>query len=170
MTSEKKSLARWLIPLLLLGAVVGVGVKGYYAWQEKKSMDEMVAPGLTLINYTDDEVYTSVRNSRFPEPGQGASYDMGPNAGGGGVMCCVPIPARWRPGIKMNVHYRFGKWPKDKEETKIVELPEYPDGRPGSLYLVFHSESKFELLSSIYAPGHPRWPGKQVEAVTEGLE
>lgn len=170
MTTKKKSSTRWLWPLLLLGLVLGVAAYGYHLWQEKKAMDEMMAPGLRLINYTDDEVYTAVRNSRFPEPGQGASYDMGPKTGGAGLMCCVPIPAIWRPGIKMNVHYRFGKWPEGKEEMKVVELPEYPDGRPGSLYLIFHSENEFELLSSIYAPGHPRWPGKQVEPVIEGLE
>lgn len=170
MTTKKKSSTRWLWPLLLLGLVLGVAAYGYHLWQEKKAMDEMMAPGLRLINYTDDEVYTAVRNSRFPEPGQGASYDMGPKTGGAGLMCCVPIPTIWRPGIKMNVHYRFGKWPEGKEEMKVVELPEYPDGRPGSLYLIFHSENEFELLSSIYAPGHPRWPGKQVEPVIEGLE
>lgn len=168
MTSEKTSRTRWLWPLLLLGAVLGIGGYGFHAWQEKKSMDEMVAPGLRLINYTDDEIYTSVRNSKFPEPGQGASYDMGPNTGGAGLMCCVPIPTRWRPGIKMNIHYRFGKWPMDKEEMKVVELPEYPDGEAGDLYLVFYSETEFELVSSGYTPRHAKWPGKRVEPIVFG--
>lgn len=170
MTTEKKSLGRKLGVVALIAFVACVVAYGSYVWQENKAMDEMVSGGLSLINYTDDEVYTSVRNSKYPKPGQGVSYDMGPRAGGAGVMCCVPIPARWRPRIKMNVTYRFGKWPEGKEVMKVVELPEYPDGRPGSLYLIFHSETEFELMSTIFAPGHPRWPGRQIEPVDEGLK
>lgn len=170
MSDKKISASKIVWRLILIGFGFGVVAYGSYVWQENKAMDEMVSPGLRLINYTNDEVYTSVRNSKFPNPGEGASYDMGPNTGGAGIMCCVPIPARWRPGIKMNVTYRFGKWPAGREEMRVVELPQYPDGRPGSLYLVIHSENEFELLSSIYAPGHPRWPGKQVEPVDEGLK
>lgn len=170
MTNQKMHWPKVLRLTALLAFVAGVIAYGTFVWQENKAMDEMVSPGLRLINYTDDDVYTSVRNAKFSNPGQGASYDMGPKTGGAGLMCCVPIPARWRPGIKMNVTYRFGKWPAGKEEKKVVELPEYPDGEGGSIYLIFHSETEFELLSTIYAPGHPRWPGKQVEPVIEGLK
>ena len=69
----------------------------------------------------------------------------------------------------MVVWYSFKDWQKENGQSKIVELPEYPDGRPGSLYLVFHSNTEFELKSTIYAPGHPRWPGRQVEPIVEGL-
>lgn len=170
MTTEKKSWGNKLGLIALIAFVVSVVAYGSYVWKENKAMDEMVSPGLRLINYTNDEVFTSVRNSKYPKPGQGASYDMGPNTGGAGLMCCVPIPTRWRPGIKMNVTYRFGKWPEGKEVMKVVELPEYPGGGAGELYLVFHSENEFELLSTNFAPGHPRWPGRQVEPVIEGLK
>jgi hypothetical protein len=151
--------------LLLLGLAYGG-----WQWNEMQAMNELVSPGMHLINYTNDEVYTSVHYSKFPNPGEGVSYDMGPNSGGAGLMCCVPIPTHWRPGIKMIVKYRFGRWPDGMEETKITELPEYPGGEAGDLYLVFHSTTEFELLSTNFAPGHPRWPGKQVEPVIKGLE
>lgn len=168
MTTEKKSPTRWMWPLLLLGLVLGGAAYGYHLWQENKAMDDMVAPGLRLINYTDDDLHTWVRNAKFPEPGQGAYEESGPGGGWGSISCCVPIPAKWRPGIKMNVHYRFGKWPEGKEEMKVVELPEYPDGEAGDLYLVFHSETEFELVSSGYTPEHAKWPGKRVEPIIFG--
>lgn len=164
--NSRRTLRRGAL-IALLAAALGWG--GWW-WMEKRAMDDLVSPGVSLINCTDDDVYTVVRNARFPKPEQGVSYDMGPRAGGGGVMCCVPIPTIWRPGITMIVRYRFGGWPKDKEETRIVELPEYPSGDASDLFLVFHSETEFELISSRYSPRHPRWPGRRVEPIMKGVE
>ncbi len=158
----------WLLALIGFVAMLGAGSYGYQHWQKKNAPEDMVAPGLRLINYTDDDVYGAVRNSRFPEPGQGASYGVGPNAGGGGLMCCVPIPTKWRPGINMNIHYRFGKWSKGMEKMAVVELPEYPDGEAGELFLLFYSETEFELVSSGYSPRHAKWPGRRVEPILFG--
>ncbi|PTD96559.1 DUF3304 domain-containing protein [Pseudothauera lacus] len=161
-----------LLPALAVTvALAAVMAYGSYRWELRDSPepDQLISGTLSLINYTDESVYSSVRNSKYPNPGQGASYDVGPRAGGGGVMCCVPIPARWRPGIKMNVSYRFGNWEKGREVLEVVELPVYPDG-VGHLYLIFHSEYEFELLSTSYEPGHPRWPGRKVEPTVDWLE
>lgn len=154
----------------LLAVVSGVIAYGAFVWQENKAMDEMVSGGLTLINYTDKDVYASVSNAKYERSGDGAALGVGPHAGGGGVSCCVTIPARWRPGIKMVVWHSNKDWQPEYGIREIVELPEYPGGKAGDLYLVFHSETEFELLSSNFSPGHPRWPGKQVEPVIEGLK
>ncbi len=171
MSAAQRSKTSWLrfLALATFVALLGAGGYGYQYWKKKDAQEDMVASGLTLINYTDMDVYASVWNAEFPNPGQGASEGVGPRAGGGGTVCCVPIPSRWRPGIKMLVWYSNKNWQPENGVVKVVDLPEYPDGRPGSLYLMLHSESELELLSSIYAPGHPLWPGKQVEPVAEWL-
>lgn len=153
-----------IVVLIVLSIAVAAG--GWF-WWEKQQMDDLVSPGLFLINYTDQDVYASVHYSKFPKPGDGASDGMGrgPGAGGGSLVCCVPIPTIWHPGIQMIVKYRFGDWPEGKEETKVVELPPYPGGHAGSFYLVFHSEAEFELFSTMYGPRHPRWPGRRVEEI-----
>lgn len=156
--------------IALLALVAGVIAYGMFVWQENKAMDEMVSPGLRLMNYTDNDVYSSVRNAKFPKPGQGAYQEVGPQGGGGGISCCVPIPVVWRPGIKMNVTYRFGKWPEGKEEMKVLELPNYPDGDVGDLYLVFYSETDFELVCSRYSPTHIKWPGRRIEKIVHGVQ
>lgn len=164
--TKNRRLAIYVSGALLVAGLIAAG----WWWQQKRAMDDIVGPGLILINYTDDDVHTYVHYSKFPNPGQGAYSETGPGSGGGGLDCCVPIPTIWRPGIKMIVRYHFGKWPKGKEKTKLVELPEYPDGRPGSLYLVFHSETELELMSTMFGPRHPRWPGRRIEPIMQGVE
>ena len=169
MTNENRTRSLKLA-IVVLGIALVTGVASVaWGWKEKQAMDDLVNPGLRLINYTDHDVYASVHYSGSPDPEDGASDQMGPHAGGGSLVCCVSIPARWRPGIKMVVWYSSKDWKKENGQTKVLELPEYPDGRPGSLYLVFHSETELELMSTIFAPGHPRWPGRQVEPIVEGL-
>lgn len=158
---------RNVVLITLLLAALGYA---YWLWQEKLANDEIVSGGLTVINYMDQDVYASVRNSLFPNPGEGASDGTGPHSGGGKTSCCIPIPARWRPGIKMNVWFSHKDWQEENGVTKVIELPPYPDGEPGSVYLVFHSDTEIELMSTIFAPRHPRWPGRHVEPVIEGLK
>lgn len=170
MTIEKKKLlGRFELAVLIALTVAGLTYGGWL-WKEKQAMDETVEPGLILINYMDKEVYASVHYSKYPNPGEGASSDAGPHSGGGGLDCCVPIPTRWRPGIQMVVWYSFKDWQNENGQTKIVELPEYPDGRPGALFLVFHGQAEFELYSSVFGPRHPRWPGRRIEPVLEDVK
>ncbi len=142
----------WLILLIVLG---GTSV---WLWREKQWRDDMVAPAMILINYTGEDVEASLEYGDIPD--SGARDAMGPYSGGSSVSCCVPMPTHWRPGIKMLVKYNFGNWPRGLEKTKIVELPDYPDGRPGYLFVLVHSETDIEVLSSIYGPLHERWPGR----------
>jgi len=159
MTEFMNSPRRWpkLVGLAVLAMAIGVGV---WRWREKQWWDDMVAPTMILINYTGQEVEVSLHNSEFPDPGEGASDGMGPYAGGSSVVCCVPMPTHWRPGIKMIVKYHFESWPEGKQEMKVVELPRYPNDEPGELYVLVHSETDVEVLSSIYDPLHERWPGR----------
>lgn len=141
---------------VLLAAFLFIG----WYWKEKQAMDELVSPGLTIMNYTDEEVYASVHYSKFPDPADGAGYGVGPHSGGNGLVCCVPIPTRWRPGIKMTVWYSLKSWQKEDGQTRIIELPEYPGGNAGDLFLSFLPDNSIELVSANSAPGHPQWPGK----------
>ena len=170
MTNENRTRSLKLaIVVLGIALVAGLASVGWW-WKDKQAMDDLVSPGLILINYTDHDVYASVRYSKFPNPGEGARSEAGPHSGGGGLDCCVPIPTKWRPGIKMIVWYSSVNHQEGTGQTKIIELPEYPDGRPGALFLVFHKDAELELFSSMFGPRHPRWPGHRIEPVLEGAE
>ncbi len=163
MSMANRKRLTWALAALLLAGLA------YGGWYWKQWRDDLVGPGLTLINYTDKDVFADVHYSEFPNRGEGAYQEAGPHAGGG-LACCIPIPTHWRPGIKMIVWYSFKGREQETGQTRIVELPEYPDGDAGSLYLVFHSETEFELFSTMYGPRHPKWPGKRVEPVIQRVE
>jgi hypothetical protein len=170
MTNQKIHWPKVLRLTALLAVVAGVIAYGTFVWQENKAMDEMVSGGLTLINYTDRDVYASVSNAKYEHAGDGAAIGVGPHGGGGGLSCCVTIPARWRPGIKMVVWHSNKDWQPENGTRKIVELPDYPDGDVGDLYLIFYSETDFELVCSRYSPTHVKWPGRRVEKIVHGVQ
>ena len=124
--------------------------------------EETATAALTMLNYGNVDVYASVEPAQYPpQDGYGAGYGLGPHAGGG-IMCCIEIPVKWRPGIKMRVMYQFGDEPKENWYTRIVELPPYPNGKGGNLWLSFFNDRSFELISSHYGPEDPdgNWPGR----------
>jgi hypothetical protein len=86
--------------------------------------------------------------------------------GAGGTTCCISLPNKWRPGIKLLV--RTTRWlaqradgslPEVKEEH-LVEVPPYVDGKPGELWVVWAADGGVGVISSDFQPDHPKWPGK----------
>jgi hypothetical protein len=41
-----------------------------------------------------------------------------------------------------------------------LEVPKYPDGQVGTLWALFYPKGEVEVVSSEFAPGHPKWPGR----------
>lgn len=121
--------------------------------------EEKAEAALTFLNYSDVDVY--VRVAPVTDPTNGASSGGGPGSRGG-LDCCIEVPVKWRPHIKMIVEYQFGDEPKEKWYTQIVELPPYPDGEAGNIWLAFYADRSFELISSNYGPASPtgKWPGR----------
>jgi hypothetical protein len=86
--------------------------------------------------------------------------------GAGGTMCCFSLPKKWRPGIKVQINATH--WVSNKtddrlqevSETKIVEVPNYLNGKPGELWVLRGEKGDLSLISSDYQPDHVKWPGK----------
>jgi hypothetical protein len=120
--------------------------------------DESLPAPAELMNYTDEDVYLTVSSPNRPNT---TTYlEMGKRAGGGGVVCCVGLPKEWRPGLMVQVDYTYGNEPNEKKHRKAIELPPYPDGIAGPLYISVLSEEEVEVISTMYGPGHDRWSGK----------
>lgn len=119
---------------------------------------EFTGVAVGLSNYTDQDVYLTVKS---PERTDVDTYvEMGKRAGGGASVCCVALPERWRPGLQVRVDYKYGNPPARRTHSKIIELPPYPDGVVGPLFISVLSEEEVEVISSIYGPGAEKWPGK----------
>lgn len=142
--------------LLLLVVAGGISLSSC----AKLASHESVA--VTAINYTDQELNSYLFRS-VDEPTKVAG---GPPVGpfeGAGTMCCFSLPARWRPGIKVQLTYDWwnGSAANRQHITKELEVPQYPDGQVGTLWALFYADGSVEVVSSDFAPGHAKWPGRE---------
>ena len=97
------------------------------------------------------------------------------NAGGGeliepfsagGTMCCYTLPAKWRPGMKVEVRATHwlpilsdGTLPKISKKH-LVEVPKYSAGDAGELWVIRAPDESINLIASNFQPDHNKWPGK----------
>ena len=98
--------------------------------------------------------------------------DAGREGGGGGYVCCVLLPSKWRPGLVARVKWRVRDWRQEnKEETKsgiyrsvvdegvyVAFVPVEYYGELGSLYIHFFPGAKARIVASMYGAfgkGHP---------------
>jgi Protein of unknown function (DUF3304) len=129
----------------------------------KPPPEEMVGTSVVVLNYANVDFYPSVSSLDAQGTVNGnAGYPVGPRAGGGKSACCVSIPLKWHPGIKVAVQYHRGDWPAEKYEMLHMELPPYPDGVPDRVWVSLFPDGSIEVVSSMYGPEDEgkQWPGK----------
>jgi hypothetical protein len=84
----------------------------------------------------------------------------------GGTVCCYTLPAKWKPGIKIEIretHYLPMLKDRTIPEVKqkfVVDLPPYIAGAVGELWVIRAPDGSVGLISSNYQPDHAKWPGK----------
>lgn len=92
--------------------------------------------------------------------GDGSGPPVSPESGGGKYSCCVSIPKRWYPGMKVKVEWRYdtiGGGYKPPPQEAEVEIPEYTK-RAGTVQVHFYPEHKVKVVVTSYGIGHPRYP------------
>jgi hypothetical protein len=116
------------------------------------------------VNYGDDAftyVVTDPINSA-----NAAGGELIDSYSAGGTMCCFDLPRKWTPGMKLsiNVTHHIGKLADnslhDVRGTDQVEIPRYPDGKPGEIWVLRSTDGKLDAVFSDFQPDHPQWPGK----------
>ncbi len=115
------------------------------------------------VNYSGDD-FSYVVEDPLDSSNKGGGESIGPYEAGG-IMCCYSLPRTWRPGIQIKVQAVHSarlspnKAGPDITETKIVEVPEYVDGKAGELWVVRAGDGALSVISSDFQPNHARWPG-----------
>ena len=123
--------------------------------------------------------HTSAAINWFKVNGAGGS-NFGPHLGGGSQTCCVSLPTKWRPGLKVVIEwekdpdpYAYAKWPErpfsdawnrrmeasKAEYTRhraVVELE--PFGEFGSLDVHFFPCDVVKVATSNTIYGQPGYP------------
>lgn len=124
-----------------------------------------VGVNLHGVNYGGDAFSFFITHPANPESSGAGGGIIDPFAAGG-TTCCVTLPKKWRPGIKVKIHTTH--WLPQKsdgslpEVTKVhlVDVPAYADGKPGAIWVLRASDGSVSVISSDLQPDHPAWPGR----------
>ena len=92
---------------------------------------------------------------------------------GGSQVCCVSIPGRWRPGLKVQVRWAVTNWKRRVYGyyERSVDLEPYDD-EVGQLWVHFLHDGSVRAVVSMYAAwgrdGY--YPGPSYETVLQGKQ
>jgi len=116
--------------------------------------EEKVGMDLVGYNHTDYEI------GHFSVDESGGTY-LGPHSGGGGFVCCVSVPRKYKSGMKVRIRWD-GK--DDVVYDRIVDVPPYKPEDTGLFAVHFLRNGEVKVFVTSYTPGHPDYPLKGDEA------
>ena len=152
-----KTFLRHLIPLLLLAFSLAAC-----------SGDDTTAVSYAAYNHTDKSIVSIIVN------GEGGILNA-PAHDGGGEVCCVVIPNKWRPGLTATITWQeAGVFKRDAQgnimtndgvpiviespwKERTVEIPPY-DEHHGQFFIHFLAGDKVKVAVSLYGPRNPKHP------------
>lgn len=116
------------------------------------------------VNYSGDTFRYIVADPATPDKAAGG--ELIDPFGAGGTTCCIALPKKWHPGIKLQVHTTHwlkklpdGSHPEIKQ-VHLVGVPPYVDDRPGELWVLREASGNVSVISSDFQPDNVKWPGK----------
>lgn len=87
----------------------------------------------------------------------GANY--GPGEGGAGSTCCVELPEKWVPGMRVTVRWEYSLGLKGSElfqhSTEVV-VPKY--STPATINVHFYEHKKIKIIVSACGIRHQYYP------------
>lgn len=128
------------------------------------SEKDTVALNIHGVNYTADPFRYVIVDPKDPS-NRGGGEHLAPYSGGG-ITCCYTLPKKWAPGIQAKVLSTHWIEKKDTgklttvETEHLVDVPAYPNGKAGEVWVMRTAEGGVDLVMSEVEPDHPEWPGK----------
>ncbi len=115
------------------------------------------------VNYSGDEFSYTIEDPANKNNGAGGE-SLTPYSAGG-IMCCYALPDTWRPGLQVKINSQHyvevpGKDPEAIASTSLVDVPQYPPGKPEELWILRNADGTLGLVMSNMQPNHKDWPGK----------
>jgi len=149
-----------------LGLVLLMGCNAQTAAADASASATSAPPKLAKRTKADDEMIGLAISGvdHFPEHLSIQEFwvngTSGAQAGDGSRgVCCVTVPRKWRPGLKVTVHWGVLNWrdrAADEYET-VVEVEPY--GELDRLYVHFLPDGSVRAIVSSEGPGSPTYIG-----------
>ena len=129
--------------------------------------DEKVSLSYLGVNHTDRPIVSVAIND------EGGILNVPARGGGGGSVCCVTLPRKWHPSLKVKVAWQEdGHWLLDDSgkpviknerkvlveapwQTQIVDVPEYSEHDLSHFDIHFLPGGKVQVKASFIYPWHP---------------
>lgn len=106
---------------------------------------------LSGLNYTDIDVSTFSVNGYY-------GFDIPPNDGGGGFVCCVTIPRKWHAGMKVTVRWTEDERVPSSWKVQVLNVPRYEKRDIGMFVVHFYPNDVVKVLVTTKMAGHPEYP------------
>ncbi|WP_083941276.1 DUF3304 domain-containing protein [Pseudoduganella violaceinigra] len=113
--------------------------------------DSVYGASVGIVNHTSKYIHSALAN------GAGGA-NMGAWGAGGANVCCVIVPSKWYPGLKVHVRWNMPEGSKDVYKEKIVEVERYEDDDGGSLYIHIFPNDEVRVVVSTYAGWSTKHP------------
>lgn len=141
------NLFTWLTRLLL--TVLVCGLTACNAMGAGK--EEADGVGLTGIDHLADHL--SVQN--FWVDG----YNGAQAGKGGSLVCCVAVPAKWRPNLSAHVEWHVTDWKARTSQSHEADVPIDRYTELGTMYVHFLANGQVRITLSNESPRSPTYPG-----------
>ncbi|MBU9581117.1 DUF3304 domain-containing protein [Ralstonia mannitolilytica] len=138
----------------LLLALLALGCKPSQQAQAAPQ-DEDLGLQVQILNYTDEGLGVVYVNGVW-------AGSMRNHAGGTSVAGSVGLPAKWHPGLTVEVQWQddtLYKQDHDALHKMQVSVEPYETGEPATLWLAFMPSNKIRAIASRYTPHNPKFPG-----------
>jgi hypothetical protein len=106
---------------------------------------------LSGLNYTDAWITEFLVNGYH-------GHGISPNGGGGKFVCCVTIPRKWHPGMKVTIRWTADDRVPDLWKERVVVVPEYTEQDIGNFAVHFYPDDSVKVLVTVKIEGHPTYP------------
>ena len=141
------------VSAVLLVALCGLGGCAHSPRDEavQRPKDTFIAE-IGLVNHTDRYIYTTSVDGRWGGHAHRTSAGIA-------SMCCVTLPATWRPGLTVRVGWDMPEETTHIPKSKIVEVEKYDE--PGDVYVHFFPDDEIRVVVTRWigaSPNHPIAP------------
>nr|WKF57893.1 hypothetical protein HUO10_002387 [Paraburkholderia busanensis] len=122
----------------------------------KQPMDETLSLKLNSLNYTDVPIGIFYVDGTW-----GGTSPSRLGSGGGSILCCVSLPAKWHPGLTVNLSWQDDLLYKKDENAmahRVVPVEKYDFSSDGYLWVLFFPDDKIKVYASPWMPGGAGFP------------